>query len=164
MDSSRPDSETPPSPRDDFITVRRDDGSGTMFFSAVIFGFFSFMIVPIVLTSTVQGPGYGKPIAFFELFRWTLPASGVLFLISAIVTRFVAIRVGHWIYAISGLLSAILMGVAAYMDWRDPNHAIPIMFGATLVAVFAVWNGYGSVQSVRLLLASARRHPAHPGV
>ena len=154
------------SPHDRQMTVHHDDGAGNMFLSAVVFGLFGLMTMQWGITSTAPGPGFGKAILFIEIFRWSIPASAVVYLVAGLVTRLVALRLGHWIYTIGGVLSAGAIGVAAVMDFADGDHFIPIFTGppacTVIAAAFALWNGYGSVQGLRLLMASRPQHPAAP--
>jgi len=116
-------------------------GPAIMLLSALIFGFFGFLM----RETTVDG----EWVLFFALLTWTLRISAGLFVVSAVVT-FAAPVAGNLLYALVGVVGAGLFVVVAVMDIADPhNAAVPWW----LLLVFAAWNGYGSWFALRAVLA-----------
>ena len=121
-------------------------GPGIMLFSALIFGFFGFFYI------NWNTPGVqGQAVLFRVLLGWTLRVSSVLFFLSAAVT-IARPFLGNLIYAIVGIVGAVLFVVVAIMDVADKQHTI-MAYAPVVLFLFAAWNGYGSWSSLRGVLA-----------
>ena len=132
-------------------------GPGIMFLSAAIFGFFAFggyFGVGISWSHTIAG----QFLFYAFLLDWTLKISAVAFLVAAIVT-FVRPFFGNLLYSIVGLAGAVSFLVVAFLDWQDKQYTtgVPLF----LLLLFAAWNGYGSLVSLRELFGHrSGRDPA----
>ena len=120
-------------------------GVGGMLFSAAIFGYFGFFVLD---WST---PGVdGQPVLFRLLLGWTLRGSAIGFAVAAALTL-ARPWAGRLLYAVIGLLGAVLLVTVAVMDYRDTQHGM-FRFSPILLPLFAAWNGYGSWTGLRALL------------
>lgn len=113
-------------------------GPGIMLLSAAIFGYFGF--------STGFNPRgtSGQLLVYVPILEWTLKGSAVLFLLSAGLA-WVAPRPGHLLYAVVGLVGAVLLLLVAALDFLDPVHTV---FSPVLLVIFALWNGFGSLSGL----------------
>ena len=112
-----------------------------MFISAALFGYFGF-----VHSWDTAGLD-GQFLLFVAIEEWTLKACAVGFGLAGVLT-FIAPRPAEFFYAIVGLLSAAGFVVAAVLDLSDPHHTAMQPF---LLFLFAAWNGFGSLTSIRSL-------------
>jgi len=126
-------------------------GPAIMVLSALIFGFFGFYYIDW------NTPGVdGDPLLFRQLLGWTLKASSVLFILSAVLTAARA-TLGNLLYALTGVVGAGLFLVVAVMDIADSQHTIMApgapWVSPLILVLFAIWNGYGSWLALRAILA-----------
>ena len=119
-------------------------GPGVMFISAVLFGFFGFVMQlnPIGVN--------GQHLLYIPIFVWTMRASAIAFALAGLMT-FKAPLAGNLIYTVAGLLSAIMFVIVAVMDIQDKQHTI-MPYAPFLLFVFAAWNGWGSWQGLRAVM------------
>lgn len=118
-------------------------GPAMMFILAALFGYFGFYI------GFLHTNNLGQFVLFYALLDWTLKATAVAFALAGVLTM-IKPFLGNLLYAVAGLLSAILFVVIATMDILDkqnPPGAVPIF----LLLIFAAFNGYGSVASLTSL-------------
>ena len=59
---------------------------------------------------------------------------------------------GNLVYALVGIVGAVLFVVVAFMDIADKQHTI-MAYAPVILFLFAAWNGYGSWSSLRAILA-----------
>lgn len=117
-----------------------------MLLSAALFGYLGF-------TTTWNYTGAnGEFLLFVALLDWTLKISAIAFVASAAVTL-AQPMVGSVMFAVCGLVSAIMFAVVALLDFLDTQHTA---FPPFLLILFAIWNGAGSWMGLRELLASRR--------
>lgn len=115
-------------------------GVGGMLFSAAIFGYFGFFV------ADWSTPGVdGQPVLFRLLLGWTLRGSAIGFAVTAALTL-ARPWAGRLLYAVIGLLGAVLLVTVAVMDHLDTRHAA---FSPILLLLFAAWNGYGAWAGLR---------------
>lgn len=118
-------------------------GPMMMFIFAALFGYFGFYI------GFLHTNNLGQFVLFYALLDWTLKATAVAFALAGVLTM-IQPFLGNLLYAVTGLLNAILFVVIATMDILDkqnPPGAVPIF----LLLIFAAFNGYGSVASLTSL-------------
>ncbi len=115
-------------------------GPVIMGLSAALFGYFGF---PMRATAPD-----GQVVLFFAILMWTLRASCVCFAISALL-YVVAPIAANLLFAIAGILGAVLFLVVAIMDVADDKYAAAIP--PVLLLVFVAWIGYSSWNSLRAL-------------
>ncbi len=124
----------------DTVSTGGMSGVGGMLFSAVIFGYFGFFSV------NWSTPGLdGEPLLFRLLLGWTLRGSAIGFAVAAALTL-ARPWTGHLLYAVIGLLGAVLLVTVAVMDHLDTRHKA---FEPILLLLFAAWNGYGAWAGLR---------------
>ena len=58
-------------------------------------------------------------------------------------------RPGEYLYAVVGLFSAVAFVIAGVLELLDEKHAA---MGPFMLFLFAAWNGFGSISSLRSLL------------
>lgn len=92
----------------------------------------------------------GRFLLFVALLDWTLKATAVGCGVAFVLTL-IKPALGNGVYAVVGLLSAVMLAVVGVMDMADTQHTAmePI-----LLFIFAAWNGYGSWLSLRDLMQS----------
>lgn len=128
-------------------------GPVIMLISAAIFGYFGFLAL------NWNTPGVdGQPVFFRVLCGWTLKATAIAFAASVMVT-FAAPLAGNLLYALVGLISAVLLVVVAIMDLADTRHTI-MPYAPVVLLAFAAWNGWGSYASLRQVAGLRRRGSA----
>src|SRR3954465_14218038 len=108
-----------------------------MLLSAAIFAYFGFGTTWLHY-STVNANQF---LFFVALLDYTLKATAIGFGLAAVITMVMNKFVGNTIYAVLGILSALMFVVVAIMDWLDPVHTA---MSPLLLLIFAGWNGYGS--------------------
>lgn len=130
-------------------------GPGIMLISAALFGYFGFFYGINWSTPGVDG----QPVLFRVMLGWTLQVSAIGFAAAAVLT-YVHGLLGNAVYALIGLVGAILFLVIAAMDWLDAQHGV---FGGApvILVLFALWNGYGSWMSLKAVLAIRAASDAH---
>ncbi len=60
---------------------------------------------------------------------------------------------GPLLYAVVGLITAIIFAIVAVWEWTNPNgyfSGVP----AILLIIFAVWNGFGSYSGLREVIGA----------
>ncbi len=125
-------------------------GPGIMIISGLIFGFFGFFY------ADWNTPGLdGDPLLFRQLLGWTLKIAAIAFLLCAGLT-FAQPVAGNLVYAVIGVVSAVMFVVVAILDVADKRHGI-MAYGPIVLLLFAAWNGYGSWQGIRMVLAARRQ-------
>ena len=119
-------------------------GIGTMLVSAALFGFFGFFVI-----QPVSGAEF-----FVLLFAWTVRLTAVCYVVTAGLT---AVRplVGHLLYSLIGLISAVLLIVVSLMDFANTQVQI-FSYSEIIVLLFAAWNGFGSWQGLQALMMLRR--------
>jgi hypothetical protein len=117
-----------------------------MLLSAVLFGYFGFMLTwP---RTTLDGDTNWISIVLM----WTVRGTAIVFAVSALLT-FVHRYVANMMYSATGLISAALFCVVLVWHYTTDAHApIPPI----LLMIFAALNGYGSWMELRALLALRR--------
>ena len=112
-----------------------------MLLSAAIFGYFGFW------TTWLHTGVDGQTLAFVVILEWTLKACAVGFAACGILA-FAMPRPAEFLFAGLGLLSAAAFIVVGILDLLDTDHTA----GMFLLFIFAAWNGFGSISSLRSLL------------
>src|SRR5436190_1965121 len=112
-------------------------GPGIMAISALIFGYFGFGTTWLHYSSIT-----GQFLLFVALLDYTLKGTAIAFALAAVITVVASRTLGNLIYAISGLVSAVIFVIVAILDWLDPQHTA---MSPLLLLIFAAWNGYGAV-------------------
>ena len=119
-----------------------------MIISAVIFGYFGFATAWPQYTAA-QPP---QLIPMVVVLKWTLRAGAAAFALSALLAVLGSI-LGAMLYSIAGLITAGLFLVVAVWDVTSPfNSGIHWI----LLVIFALWNGFGSWNGLRAVLASRK--------
>lgn len=127
-------------------------GPGGMIFSAVLFGYFGFMMG--LTTNNMQG----QFVWLFAVFLWTIRGASVGYAVAALMT-FAMPLAGNLIYAVVGLFSALGFLVLSGWDLFDTQrmlHGMPMLPGWLMLLLFAAWNGYGSWIGLRAVMAVRR--------
>jgi hypothetical protein len=119
-------------------------GPGIMLLSAALFGYFGFATTWLTTGSS------GQYLLFVAILEWTLKVSAIGFLVAAIITG-VRPTTGNVVYAAISLLGALAFLVVLVMDVMDKQHMV---LHPVLLAIFAGWNGYGALTSLKQLLTS----------
>jgi len=119
-------------------------GPGIMLLSSALFGYFGFASTWITTGSN------GQYLLFVAILEWTLRISAIGFLVAAIITG-VRPMTGNVLYSVISLLGAVAFLVVLVMDVMDKQHMV---LHPVLLAIFAAWNGYGALTSLKQLLAS----------
>ncbi len=123
-------------------------GPGGMIFSALLFGYFGFLL-GLKPTSVT-----GQFVWMFATFMWTLRLSAIGFALSAAVTMAAPVA-GNLVYAAVGILSSAAFVVLSIWDLTDNVYALyglPMLPGWVLLLLFAAWNGYGSWIGLRAVM------------
>ena len=120
-------------------------GPVLMFVSAAIFGYFGYW------TTWLHTGVDGQTLAFVLIEEWTLKICAVGFALAGVIALGKP-RAGELIYAIIGLLSAVAFLIAGVLELLDEKHAA---IGPFMLFVFAAWNGFGSISSLRSLARTA---------
>lgn len=108
--------------------------------SVLLFGYFGFF------TSWVHERTLdGTLLPMVVLLKWTLRASTIGFALAALLVL-ARRREADLVAGVVGLLSAVAFGIVAVWDFSTPYSAGP---PEILLAIFALWNGYVSVISLR---------------
>ncbi len=84
------------------------------------------------------------------LLKWSLRVGAISFGVSALIS-FSGSILGPLLYAIVGLITAVIFAIVAVWEWTNPNgyySGVP----AILLIIFAVWNGFGSYSGLREVL------------
>lgn len=126
----------------------RHERAGLLFWmviSALIFAYFGFGT-----TWAHQSIATGQTLLFVVLLDYTFKGGAILMGLSAGVLL-VHHRAGQWLYAITGLLTAVLFVVIALLDWLDTQHTALNPF---LLLIFAAFNGFNAASMTPDLLAS----------
>ena len=113
-----------------------------MFISAALFGYFGFSV-----TWNTTGVD-GQFLLFVAIEAWTLKGCAIGFALAGVLS-FIAARPAEFLYAFVGILSAIGFVTAGILDLADNQHTAMQPF---LLFLFAAWNGFGSLTSLRSLL------------
>ena len=116
-----------------------------MFLSAAIFGYFGYW-----LAWDHTGVD-GQTLAFVLIEVWTLRLCAAGFALSGLLTYFQP-RQGEYLYAAIGILSAVAFVIAGVLELLDEQHAA---IGPFMLFIFAAWNGFGSITSLRSLLRTS---------
>lgn len=120
-----------------------------MLLSAALFAYFGFFAGIGFNTPGVNG----QVVPFRPLLGWTLRGAAIAFLVAGLVT-FAARRPGVILYAVVGLISAVLFAVVVVMDLLDAQHGL-FPYAPLILGAFAIWNGYGSIMGLRDVLRSS---------
>jgi hypothetical protein len=115
-------------------------GPVIMGLSAALFGYFG-------LNMRATAPD-GQIVLFFAILMWTLRASCVCFAISALLYMAAPVA-SNLLFAVAGVVGAVLFLVVAIMDVADDKYAAAIP--PFLLLIFVAWNGYSSWNSLRAL-------------
>lgn len=89
------------------------------------------------------------------LLKWSLRIGAIAFGVSALIS-FTGSVFGPLLYAIVGLITAVIFAIVAIWEWTNPNgyySGVP----AILLIIFAAWNGFGSYSGLREIL-NARKY------
>ncbi|MCZ6834138.1 MAG: hypothetical protein O7G85_00035 [Planctomycetota bacterium] len=128
-------------------------GSGYMLFSAALFGYFGFLMGMTPYNTSNQ------LVMLFASFIWVLRGVSIGFALSAVLT-FANGLIGNLVYSVVGLLSALgFVGLAVWdvLDTQYTLPSMPMIPAPMLLLLFAAWNGYGSWQGLRAVLALQKR-------
>lgn len=123
-----------------------------MLISAGILAYFGFGGSWAHKYTTTQPPQLLTMVAVLE---WTLKAGAIAFGLSALLAM-IGQRLGSILYAVAGIATAVVFITVAIWEWTNPQgyySGIP----AILLLIFALWNGYGSLSSLRELTGGSRR-------
>ena len=86
------------------------------------------------------------------LLEWSLKGGAIAFGVSALISMAGSI-LGPLLYAVVGLITAIIFAIVAVWEWTNPNgyySGVP----AILLIIFAVWNGFGSYSGLREVIGA----------
>ena len=122
-----------------------------MLISAGIFAYFGFGSSWAHKYTMTQPP---QLLPMVSLLEWTLKSGAIAFGASAILAM-IGQRLGDLLYAVAGLLTAVIFVVVAIWEWTNPQGYYSGM-PALLLVIFALWNGFGSWSSLRELLSGPR--------
>ena len=119
-------------------------GPGYMLISAALFGYFGF-----AYNWDSTGTD-GQFLPFVVIIEWSLKGGAIGFALAAILS-FIASRPAEFLYAAVGIITAIGFVIGGSLDLADNQHTVmqPI-----ILFIFAAWNGYSSVMSLKHLLQS----------
>lgn len=117
---------------------RRADVFGPLI-STVLFGYYGF------LAGLSTHGSSGEPIPLWIAFLWVLRGSTVLFAICLVLAIRGSRRELLW-YGVSGALAAAALAAVFVWDLADPNS---LAVHPVIMLILIVWNGYGSVQTIR---------------
>lgn len=92
----------------------------------------------------------GQTLLFVVLLDYTLKSSAVA-IGAAVLLTLIHRAAGGLLYGVVGLLGAMMFVVIAILDIRDQQHTA---IDPILLFIFAAWNGFGSLASLRELLRS----------
>lgn len=119
-------------------------GPGIMLLSAALFGYFGFA------TTWLTTGNAGQYLIYVSILEWALKASAIGFVLAAVITGVRPVA-GNVVYAVISLLGALAFLVVLVMDVMDKQHMV---LQPVLLAIFAGWNGYGALTSLKQLMAS----------
>ncbi len=85
---------------------------------------------------------------------WTLKVSAIAYAASAAITMIQPL-LGNLLYAIIGLLGALMLLLVAGLDTLDTQHTI-MPYGPLILVLFAAWNGYGSWSGIKAVMMLKR--------
>jgi len=94
------------------------------------------------------------------LLEWSLKGGAIAFGVSALISMAGSI-LGPLLYAVVGLITAIIFAIVAVWEWTNPNgyfSGVP----AILLIIFAIWNGFGSYSALREILNAQRKYDISP--
>ena len=128
--------------QNDKVSSRGFTGPVMMFLSAALFGYFGFST--FWNTTGLEG----QFLAFVTIEEWTLKGCAIGFALAGVLS-FLAARPAEYLYSIVGILSALGFVAAGVMDIGDQQHTAIQPF---LLFLFAAWNGFGSLTSIRMLV------------
>lgn len=120
-----------------------------MLLSALLFAYFGFIWSWAHQWTSTQPP---QRIPMIAVLMWTLRIGAIAFIVAAALSL-ARQRLGPFLYAVTGLVTSALFVVVAIWEWTNPNgyySGVP----AILLLVFALLNGYGSINSLRALRAA----------
>ena len=132
-------------------------GSGMMFLSAALFGYFGFFTGWIH-----QSAATGQTLVFVVIFEWTLKCASIGFLTSAVLT-FVQPVAGNAVYAVTGLLTGASLLVVAVLDLVDTQHAVMSPFLILIIGAWELFSGVGAVRSLARRPRDRSNPYAYPG-
>lgn len=141
------------------VDNRSSDLRADMFFmlvSAGVFAYFGFGSSWVHQYTTDTPPQWIPMVAVLE---WALKGGAIGCGLAAVLA-FMRLTAGDWLYAIVGLITAVLFVAVAIWEWTNPRglySGVP----AILLVIFAAWNGFGSLASLRELLGSRRSQSSH---
>ena len=119
-------------------------GPGIMLLSAALFGYFGFA------TTWLTTGNAGQFLIYVAILEWALKASAIGFVLAAALTAVKPFSGNVW-YAVVSLLGALAFLVVLVMDVMDKQHMV---LHPVLLAIFAGWNGYGALTSLKQLMAN----------
>ena len=123
-------------------------GPGIMLFTAVLFGFFGF-----VINWNPRGID-GTFLWWVAACEWTLKGSALAFFLAAGIS-FGNLLIGNLVYSAVSLLGAILFIAIAVADFLDDRHTIA-NYAPILLLIFGLWNGFSGIQGLRATMAELR--------
>ena len=120
-----------------------------MLISAAVFAYFGYGFSWAHKYTTDQPP---KLLPMVVLLEWTLRGGAIAFAASAVLVMAKS-AAGDLLYAIAGIVSAAIFVIVAIWEWTN-SHNYYSGVPAILLIIFALWNGFGSVSSLREMMAS----------
>jgi hypothetical protein len=123
-----------------------------MVISALLFAYFGFggsWAHQNTMATTTQ-PSH--VLGMVVMLKWTLRAGAITFGVAALLST-LGSTLGPLLYALGGLVTAVLFGIVAIWEWTNPQgyySGVP----AILLIIFALWNGFGSWASLREMLGN----------
>ena len=123
-----------------------------MLISAGIFAYFGFGGSWTHQNTVATATQPSQFLVMVAVLKWTLRGGAIAFGVAALLSMMGTIA-GPLLYAVAGLLTAILFVVVAIWEWTNPQgyySGVP----AILLLIFAAWNGFGSWTSLKEILAS----------
>lgn len=130
----------------------RGNAKGQVFFMLIsggIFAYFGFGSSWAHQYTTTTPPVL---LPMVVLLKWSLRSSAIAYGVSALISL-TGSMLGPLLYAVVGLITAIVFALVAAWEWTNPNgyySGVP----AILLVIFAAWNGYGSFSGLREIFAS----------
>jgi hypothetical protein len=122
-----------------------------MVISALLFAYFGFGGSWAHQNTVPTATQPSQMLGMVVLLKWTLRAGALTFGTAALLSM-LGSNLGPLLYAVGGLVTAVLFGIVAIWEWTNPRgfySGVP----AILLIIFALWNGYGSWASLRQMLA-----------
>ena len=120
-----------------------------MLISAAIFAYFGYGFSWAHKYTTTQPP---QLLPMVVLLEWTLRGGAIAFGASAVLVLAKS-GAADLLYTITGLITAVIFVIVAIWEWTNPQgyySGVP----AILLIIFALWNGFGSLSSLREMMTT----------